>query len=242
MRWSPVRRIEVLASTWEVLTSEKVSIAMYGGPEVGATFRRFTAPHRLVPFLQRKSWGAALLCVPEAPELYLVGSGYELVRRKRKKALRAGYAFRRVSATEHAHEMLAINRSAGQRQGKSMHPQYLDQAAVMSFCESIREVYGVFDGSGRMVAYAHAPMLGDVFCFSRLLGDARTLDDGTMYLLITEVVLDKMRLRGVPGAPLWAMYDMYWGGRAGLREFKRRLGFRPYRVTWLWRDTSLVKG
>jgi hypothetical protein len=30
------------------------------------------------------------------------------------------------------------------------------------------------------------------------------------------------------------MYDMYIGGGNGLREFKRRTGFAPRRVTWRW--------
>ncbi len=59
-----------------------------------------------------------------------------------------------------------------------------------------------------------------------------------MYLLITETIHEIIRVKRTLGYPRWAMYDMYWGARPGLREFKRRLGFRPYRVTWHFRDRA----
>jgi hypothetical protein len=32
------------------------------------------------------------------------------------------------------------------------------------------------------------------------------------------------------------MYDTFVGGTAGMRTFKERCGFLPYRVNWVWRD------
>ena len=40
--------------------------------------------------------------------------------------------------------------------------------------------------------------------------------------------------RADQGTPRWAMYDTFFGSDEGLRFFKERLGFRPYRVTWTW--------
>jgi len=34
--------------------------------------------------------------------------------------------------------------------------------------------------------------------------------------------------------PLWGMYDTFFGASSGLRYFKERLGFRPYKVRWIW--------
>ena len=38
------------------------------------------------------------------------------------------------------------------------------------------------------------------------------------------------------GRPRWLQYAIYWDGTDGLRQFKRELGFRPYRVKWRWRS------
>ena len=50
--------------------------------------------------------------------------------------------------------------------------------------------------------------------------------DGVMYFLLKEIVCSLIE----EGQVDYLMYDMLLGGRAGLREFKRRAGFAPYRV------------
>jgi hypothetical protein len=41
--------------------------------------------------------------------------------------------------------------------------------------------------------------------------------------------------RGTGGPVRWLMYDTWFGAPPGLRSFKERLGFAPYRVRWMWR-------
>jgi hypothetical protein len=93
-------------------------------------------------------------------------------------------------------------------------------------------VAAVLDAQGVLRAYAHAPVVGELGSFNRLLGHASHLDDGIMYLLISAVI-ESWSVRRADGAgPRWAMYDTFWGARPGLAEHKRRLGFAPHRVTW----------
>lgn len=99
-------------------------------------------------------------------------------------------------------------------------------------------MYGVFDTEGTLKAYAHVPVCGEVFVFSRLLGHGADLDKGIMYLLISEVIREMINFKQAKGYPCWAMYDTFFGASPGLRYFKERLGFKPYRVKWLWTPKS----
>ncbi len=224
--------VDVWDKTWDVVRSERLTLSIYGSDASQAAFQRFSKPHRMVPFFQSKGFGAALFRLPDRPEDYLNGKSFELVRRKRRKAQRRGLRTKKYEARDHVDEMLRINRSCPTRQGRPVNSEYCDAQAVREFCDQVGEIYGVFDADGTLQAYAYAPVLGDVFVLSRLLGHVDELEHGIMYLLITEIALDMLQIRATKGYPQWAMYDMYWGAKPGLREFKQRLGFKPFRVTW----------
>ena len=53
-----------------------------------------------------------------------------------------------------------------------------------------------------------------------------------MYLLISEVIRDMILQKLVIGYPNWIMYDTFFGASDGLKYFKERLGFKPYKVNW----------
>ena len=117
-----------------------------------------------------------------------------------------------------------------------MHPDYFDEAAVRRYFEQGSEVYGVSDSAGVLRAYADIRVCGDVAILLRLLGHAEALDQGVMYLLLTELIHTMIDRRRSEGTPAWFMYDMFSGASAGLRQFKRTLGCEPYRVKWGWRS------
>jgi hypothetical protein len=95
-------------------------------------------------------------------------------------------------------------------------------------------IFGVFNSAHVLRAYAETPICGDVFLFSCLLGHAEDLNQGIMYLLFSEVVREMIGRKQNCGAPLWAMYDTFFGGADGLRTFKSNVGFKPYKVRWIW--------
>ena len=72
-----------------------------------------------------------------------------------------------------------------------------------------------------------------IFCMvSRLLGHAKFLGDGIMYLLFSEIVKDVIHKKVLLGNPKYIMYDTVLGASSGLRFFKERLGFLPFKVKW----------
>ena len=225
-----------LRSTREVLSAPRVRIEMFGGERARRTYEHFTSPHPRYRVIEAKSWGAALLPVPATLEDYRRGSSQELLRRKRRRALSMGYEVRAFDGPERLAEVMDIHRSAPERQGIPMEPAYLDEERVGSYLSRAEgELLGVFARDGRLRAYAHTPLLGDATSLHRIMGHADDLADGIVYLLVSEVVAAHAQRRASSGHPDWLMYDMFWGAKPGMRHFKRRLGFRPYRVKWTWR-------
>jgi hypothetical protein len=217
-------------------TLPEVSLRLFGDDRCLAIYRSFTGPHARFRFLQSKRWGVALLQLPQSFPAYLTGKSRELLRRKRRKAQRAGLWFGTASPMERLDEILDIHLSLPERQGRALPPEYLDRQAVARSLRSTGELFGVFNQAGTLRAYAHVPILGETFLLSRLLAHGDDLDNGTMYFLISEVVREMIARRDSGGMPKWGMYDTWWGASASLRFFKQRLGFKPYKVRWLWQD------
>jgi hypothetical protein len=223
---------------WEIVRAPSVRVELFGGPTSRRLYENFTARHPRLRVVQRKRWGVAMLALPDSVEEYLGGRSRELVRQKRRRALARGFSFRRFDASQHVAEVLEINRSASARQGQPMPHSYLDESSVRRFCGSAGTMFGVFDVAGRVRAYTYAPVVGEPGVFVRLLGHAADLEAGTMYLLISEVIAAYIAEKREHGTPRWAMYDTFWGGREGMTYFKKRLGFRPYRIDWVWTERA----
>jgi len=211
----------------------RLTVRMSGGDEASRVFRQFRRRHPRYLVIPNKSWGVGLLKVPDAFADYLRGRPMQAVRTNRSKALAAGFSFRKVEALEHFEEVCEVNESMGRRQGREIAASYLDREKVRAHC-AYGDVYAVLNQQGQLRAYAHVVMAGDVAVLSRLLGHGADLDKGIMYLCLTEIVRSLAELRETTGSPVWLMYDTFFGAEDGLRYFKERLGFKPYRVKWVW--------
>lgn len=220
--------------------SRPLELRLYGGEESSAAYAAFTGPHHRLPFLRNKTFGVALLPTPAPGIDPFAEPRFRASRRRRKRALDRGYAFAPFEGSSQLDRILAINRSSARRQGQPMSPSYLDAKTVARYCELRRPFFGIFDSENALRAYCHAPTLGDVALLARFFGEYDRLEDGIMYLLLSELALHFAAERARNGHPLWIMYDTYIGASAGMRIFKERCGFRPYRVKWvLARDRGL---
>lgn len=213
---------------------QKIEVRMNGDTECKEAFDYFTMPHLKYKIIQNKKWGVAMLELPETFDDYTNGQNKQMLRRKRKRALIKGYTFCRFSPLDRLDEIMEINRSMITRQSQPMDQDYLDEKRVSEFFLDIPAIYGVFDQKGALQAYVHTSICGEVFFFNRLLGHAAHLNNGIMYLLISEVIREMIEHKKSQSTPLWAMYDTFLGASEGLRFFKERLGFKPYNVKWIW--------
>lgn len=219
-----------------LLRAPPVRIALYGSQEALSAYQTLTKPHRRLPFLKNKTFGVALLSVAQSAEDPFASPIFRAMRRRRRHALSHGYTFAPFEGKDFIAPILAINRSSRLRQGKPLAASYTDADAVARYCERRRPFFGIFDAEHVLRAYCHAPTLGDVVLFARFFGEYERLEDGIMYLLFSEIAEHLAAARVRDGHPPWIMYDTFVGGTAGMRTFKERCGFRPYRVNWVWRD------
>lgn len=224
----------VLDVVRDMRTIPDAVVRMSGGEESKRMFRHFTRPHSTYKIIPNKRYGVAMIELPTTFEEYLSGGHKKTLRIKRNKALAKGYTANMFNPLDRLEEILEINRSAENRQGRSMDGEYLELELLRAFFEQTGDIFGVCDKDGTLRAYAHIPVCGDVFVFNRLLGHAEDQQKGVMYLLISEAIRMMIERREREGAPLWAMYDTFFGASEGLRFFKERLGFAPYKVKWVW--------
>lgn len=221
----------------EMTALERIRISM--GPSC-PLYSYFTKPHPRFRIIGNKQWGVALLRVPAVFEEYLRGAERQAVRTNRNRAIKLGYTFAEFSPIRQLDDILNVNRSSDERQGHPMPAEYLDRAALEAYFGDKDTVYGVCDHEGKIRAYCYAPVYGEVCVLSRLLGHGDHLKNGVMYFLLSEIIREQVAQRRSTGLPLWFMYDTFFGALPGLRYFKERMGFVPYKVDWTLGDAHEV--
>lgn len=190
--------------------------------------RMFTKPHPRCPLVRHKSLGIALLDL----RAFASGEAYLHALRKRdyagyhsRRARERGYTVVEIDRNDYIDDIHLINNSLAQRQGRPMDPAYTSKTEHYDPADGLRH-FGVLDRNGRLVAYSDVGIYGDFAATNRLLGVKN--GDGIMYLLLADVacrLIDDGRLN-------YFMYDTYLGALPGLRDFKRKLGFQPYRIRY----------
>jgi hypothetical protein len=195
---------------------------------VRRTHRLFTQPHPRYRLVRNKSLGIALIDL----RAYASGEAYLYALRRRdyagyhsRRARERGYTVVEIDRNDYIDDIHRINTSAGERQGRPMDPAYATRTERYDPADGLCH-YGVLDRHGRLVAYGDVGIYGDFAATDRLLGYRN--NDGVMYLLLADVacrLIDDGRLN-------YLMYDTYLGALPGLRNFKRKLGFQPYRIRY----------
>ena len=175
-----------------------------------------------------KSIGVALLDVTElgGRDDYL--AKYAQARRMERKARKAGYTVRPFEPEANRDDLHAIHTSSSTRQGRSMEEAYLSESHV--YKRTPGDVYlGAYHGE-TIIAYLYLMTVGDIGMVSRHICHADHLREGAMYMLTAEAV---EHLKAHTPNARFLMHDTFFGAAAGLRFFKQKNGFVPYRVRWL---------
>lgn len=195
---------------------------------VRRTYRVFTQPHPRCRLVRNKSLGIALIDL----RAFDSGEAYLRALRRRdyagyhsRRARERGYTVVEIDRNDYIDDIHSINTSLDERQGRPMDPAYATKTERYAAVDGLRH-YGVLDKDGRLVAYGDVGIFGDFAATDRLLGYKN--NDGVMYLLVADIacrLIDDGRLN-------YFMYDTYLGARPGLRNFKKKLGFQPYRIRY----------
>lgn len=215
----------------EIRAMPRVTVSL-GGDAQGQTLKKsFTAPHPRYLLIGAKTTGVALRPLPEDIPSFLRGRPKQVLRTNLNHAKSDGYTVRAFETAGNEARILAINTSAANRQGQVMAAKYTDPATVTAYCATHPHLIGVFLDQ-ELVAYLEPQIAGEVVIINRILGHHDHLAAGVMYLLVLGLAEWAIARHADHPALKWLMYDMMLGAKPGLRYFKERLGFAPYRVTW----------
>jgi hypothetical protein len=192
----------------------------------------FNKRHPRLKIIKNKQIGVAYIDLSNYPS----GGGYlESVNGKNsayyysRKCKARGYILCEIDRNERREEIALIETSAPERQGRPMAVGYGDFNKKYVDFENYK-YYGVIFKS-KIVAYANIGTYGNFACVSRLMGHAEHLNNGVMYLMLTEIIsnlIEERRLR-------YIFYDTWYGASKGLKGFKKKLGFAPCIAAWLVR-------
>jgi hypothetical protein len=195
---------------------------------IAATYALFTRPHARFRLIKNKTLGIALIDLSKfkSPADYLA-----TVKRKdyaghhAKIARKRGYTVREFRRSDHVDEIHAIHTSSSARQGRPMDMSYQSRQTEFDEGAPLR-CFGVFHRDGRLVGYCSFGIYGNFAATDKIIGIRNK--DGAMYLLLLEILSFLIAQTTLD----FFMYDTYLGAREGLRSFKQRIGFQPYRVRY----------
>lgn len=200
-------------------------------PDINEMYSHFTKPHPRYKLIRNKSVGIALIDLNNFvnPDEYLSSvSKKDQGAHHSKRAERRGFIFREIDQNEYIDDIHAINISISKRQGRPMDAAYSNKPLNYERKPHFR-YFGVVDINGMLVAYCNIAIYGNFAATDRLLGYKN--NDGTMYLLLVKIICQLIDDTQVQ----YFMYDTFLGAQEGLRNFKRRLGFLPYRIRYTMR-------
>lgn len=148
-------------------------------------------------------------------------------KRRSNRCRRLGYTFSNIAREVYNKDIYDINSSAPVRQGRPMHPAYMEyyeHSPLPEYHCPLHNIktYGILKDD-RLFAYNVIYKLGDLVLVCTLLGHADYMKDDIMYLLMTETL---NQYEGI------GFYNRHDSGTEGLRYFKEKLGFRPARIEW----------
>ena len=195
---------------------------------IRATYRNYTKAHPRYKIIRHKTVGAALLDLDPlaTPQHYL-----ERIKGKNngawhaKRARARGYRVALIDSNRYIDDIHAINTALEQRQGRPMDAGYREKKLHFETLPHFR-YYGLFNGEGKLVAYANLGIYGNFAGFAQLIGIRN--NDGIMHLLVVDIVNELIEQKQVR----YLMYDTFFGAHPGMRTFKTILGFQPYRARY----------
>jgi hypothetical protein len=196
--------------------------------DIPQTYRYYTRRHPRYKIIRNKTMGAALIDLgrfDNAPAYLDDIQGKNRGAWHARRARSRGYVCTEIDRNEHIDAIHTINTSLDERQGRPMDRKYLEKAIRFERQDHFG-YYGVFNPDGKLMAYANIGRYGNFSAFSQLIGMRN--NDGVMHLLMVDIISRLLEQKQVR----YVMYDTFFGAQPGLQQFKRILGFQPYRVKY----------
>ncbi len=200
--------------------------------EIEETYKYFVKWHPKYKIIKNKTIGVMLYDIPKNLSQYEKEiSGKNSVSYYSRRCQKFGYYTKYFKQPEHLKELYEINSSSIERQGKKMSASYLNKLDPEKDFENIK-YFGVFSKDNILVGYIRLVVTPKIFIVSKILGHKSYLKDNIMYLLLHNLIIDLIENNSHTIDQQVIMYDTLFGASEGLKLFKKRNCFKPYKVKW----------
>ena len=219
----------------EIIKLPRVKIVFVDDDKTGELkelYHHFTRRHSKYFIFRNKTIGVMLYKLPKSVEEYEnMITGKNSVSYYTRRCTKLGYYTKYFKQKEFIDDIYAINTSTDERQGYKMTDAYLNKPEIEKEKKCI-DYIGVFNKEDTLVGYIRLIKTKNVYVVGKLLGHNDYLKDNIMYLLLHDLTEDLIKKNAKNDYVQYFMYDTYFGGTDGLRLFKKRNCFVPYRVKW----------
>lgn len=221
----------------EILKLPKVKITIYNDDnykDVYDLYKYFNKPHKKYKIFKNKTLGVMLLNIPKTAEEYeKMITGKNSVGYFSRRCQKLGYHTEFFNQKDKLDEIYAINTSSTNRQGRKMSDKYLEFPSEEEIKDNVKYL-GVFNNDGLLVAYTRVTVTREFCIINKILGHSEYQNDNIMYLLLRDMVLYLIdHYKSIlPEKDVYFMYDTFFGASEGLKLYKTRNKFVPYRVKW----------
>lgn len=204
--------------------------------ELEKVYYYFVKRHPKYKVFKNKTVGVMLYKLPKNIEDYEKKiRGKNSVSYFSRRCKKRGYYTKYFKQGDYLNEIYSINTSATERQGRKMSQSYLKKPIKEEEKDCI-SYFGVFTNEDLLVGYIKLVKTEHLHNISKILGHKNYLNDNIMYLLIHDLTIDLIEKGKENELEQYLMYDTYFGGSDGIRMFKKRNCFIPYRVRWIYEN------
>lgn len=204
--------------------------------ELKKIYSYFVKRHPKYKIFKNKTLGVMLYKLPKNIEEYDKKiSGKNSVSYYTRRCKKMGYYTKYFKQADYLDEIFAINTSTSERQGRKMSQSYLQKPVSEEEKKCISYI-GVFTEKKLLVGYIRLVKTDNLFVIAKLLGHKDYLNDNIMYLLLHDLIVDLIENGKDNNLEQYLMYDTYFGGTEGIKLFKKRNCFLPYRVKWVYEN------
>lgn len=223
----------------EILTLPKVKIEIIDkdkSGEVKNIYNYFNKRHPKYKIIRNKTIGVMLFKIPKTIEEYEVQiSGKNSVKYYSKRCNKLGYYTDYFIKNKYLDDMYEINTSSLNRQGRSMSKHYLEKVEKEEEKDAV-SYFGVFTSDKKLVGYIKLINTPNLYIVSQLLGHSNYQNDNIMYLILHDLIVSLIDKNKDNKREVYLMYDTYFGGGSGIKLYKKRHAFKPYKVKWKYID------
>lgn len=221
----------------QIIELPKIKICFFNpdnDPEIDKVYHYFNQRHPKYKIFKNKTIGVMLYKLPDTVEEYENAiKGKNGVGYFNRRCSKLGYYTEYFDRNEYLDDIYQINTSTEERQGRKMSDSYLQKPSKENIPSCYR-FFGIKNMEGKLVGYVKLFCTSQLLNISMIIGHKDYQNDNIMYKLLHDLIVNLIEEKEKDKIQ-YIMYDTFFGAKEGLKLYKKRNQFIPYRVKWIYK-------